>query len=115
MGGWVVLLAAIAFAGFVFYSLISFEPVKVVSSHLEHAGGRVYVTGHVRNTADQPRGIEREVHYYDRHGRALGQDTLALDDIAAGAVREFRSPPRFSADIADFSIYLNQGRNPYGN
>jgi hypothetical protein len=114
-GGWIMLAAALAFAGFVFYSLISEEPVRVVRSHLEHDGNRVFVTGQVRNTADRTRAIELEVHYYDRNGRPLGQDTLTLDGLAAGAVREFKSPQRTIDGVEDFSIYMNNGRNPYGN
>ena len=110
-----MLAAALAFAAFVFYSLFSVEPVKVVRSHLEHDGGRVFVTGEVRNTADHPRAIELEVHYYDRNGRPLGQDSLTLDGLQAGAVRDFKSPPRAIEGVEDFSIYMNNGRNPYGN
>jgi hypothetical protein len=114
-GGWVMLAGALAFVGFVFYSLISVEPVKVVRSHLEHNGNRVFVAGQVRNTADHARTIELEVHYYDRNGRPLGQDTLTLDGLDSGAVREFKSPPRAIDGVEDFSIYMNNGRNPYGN
>src|SRR5579863_2075402 len=110
-----MLAGALAFAGFVFYSLLPVEPVKVVRSRLERNGGMVDVAGQVRNTADRARAIELEVHYYDRNGRPLGQDTLTLDEIGAGAVREFRSPPRAIDGVEDFSIYMNNGRNPYGN
>ena len=114
-GAWIMLAAALAFAGFVFYSLVSVEPIKVVQSHLEHDRDRVYVAGQVRNTGSHVRAIELEVHYYDRNGRPLGQDTLTLDGLAAGAVRDFKSPPREIAGVQDFSIYMNNGRNPYGN
>jgi hypothetical protein len=30
-------------------------------------------------------------------------------------VREFKSPPRAIDGVEDFSIYMNNGRNPYGN
>jgi hypothetical protein len=105
----------IAFAGFVFYSLLAVEPVKVVGSRLEHSGNRVFVAGWVRNTADQARQIELEIHYYDRNGRPLGQDTLTVDGLAAGAAQDFKSPQRSIDGVEDYSIYLNNGRNPYGN
>jgi len=113
--GWLLLAAGIAFAGFVFYSLMTVQPVKVVRSHLEHNGNLVDVAGQVRNTADHPRAIELEVHYYDQNGRSLGQDTLTLDGLGAGALRDFKSPPRALDGVKDFSIYMNNGRNPYGN
>ena len=40
---------------------------------------------------------------------------LDPDDLQAGAVRDFRSPPRALDGVEDFSIYMNNGRNPYGN
>ncbi len=110
-----MLVGGLAFASFVLYSLFTLEPVKVVHSYLEHDGDRVFVAGEVHNTADHPRAIELEVHYYDRNGRPLGQDSLNLDGLQAGALRDFKSPPRALAGVEDFSIYLNNGRNPYGN
>jgi hypothetical protein len=114
-GGWIMVAAGAAFVVFVFYSLLSVEPVKVLGSHLEHDGNRVFVAGQIRNTADHPRVIELEIHYYDRNGRPLGQDTLTLDGLEAGAVREFKSPHRAIDGVEDYSIYMNNGRNPYGN
>lgn len=110
-----MLAGGLVFAGFVIYSLLTLEPVEVVRSHLEHDGNRVFVAGAVRNTANQARGIELEVHYYDHNGRPLGQDSLDLDGLQAGAMRDFKSPPRVLEGVEDFSIYLNNGRNPYGN
>jgi hypothetical protein len=114
-GGWIMIAGGVLFAGFVFYSLSTVEPVKVLQSHLEHRGDSVFVSGQVRNTADHPRAIDLEVHYYDHNGRPIGQDSITLDELAAGAVRDFRSPPRPLEGVADFSLYMNNGRNPYGN
>jgi hypothetical protein len=114
-GGWVMLAIGLAFAGLVFYALFSVEPIKVVRSHLERDGNRVLVEGQVRNTSDHARAIELEIHYYDHKGRPLAQDTLMLDGLDAGAVRDFKSPPRAIEGVDDFSIYMNNGRNPYGN
>ncbi len=114
-GGWITLAAGFAFAGFVFYSLFSVEPVKVLKSHLERDGDLVFVAGEVRNTADKPRAIDLEIHYFDHRGRPVGQDSLTLEGLGAGAVRDFKSPPRAIEGIEDFSLYMNNGRNPYGN
>jgi hypothetical protein len=112
---WIMLVVGFAFAGFVFYSLLTVEPVKVVRSHLEREGDSVFVSGEVRNTADHPRAIDLEVHYYDRNGRPIGQDSIVLDELGAGAVRDFKSPSRTISGVEDFSLYMNNGRNPYGN
>ena len=114
-GTWIIVVGGLAFAGFVIYSLFTLEPVKVVRSHLEHDGNRVFVAGAVSNTADHPRRIELEVHYYDSNGRPIGQDSLDLDGLQAGAMRDCKRPPQILDGVEDFSIYLNNGRNPYGN
>jgi hypothetical protein len=111
----VMLAGAVLFAGYVFYSLATVEPVTVVQSRLERGASGVFVDGEVRNASAKDRAIDLEVHYYDRAGRALGQDTLKLDDLPPGQTKSFRTPPRAVDGVSDFSIYLNRGRNPYGN
>jgi hypothetical protein len=76
-----MLAGATLFVGYVFYSLATVEPVHVVQSRLQHAAGAVFVDGQVRNTASKDRTIDLEVHYFDHAGRALGQDTVKLDDL----------------------------------
>jgi hypothetical protein len=39
---------------------------------------------------------------------------VTLYGLAAGGVREFKSPQRTIDGVEDFAIYLNNGRNPYG-
>jgi hypothetical protein len=113
--GWLLLAVSLVFAGLVFYSLLEAEPIRVISSQLEHRDGQFYVQGKVTNTGAAIRGIDLEVHYYDSSGRPLGEDTLRLDRLRPGEVRGFRSPPHALSQVNDFSILLNQGRNPYGN
>jgi len=48
----IVLLVALCFVGYVFYSLIGVEPVKVADTRLVRSGDRVSVEGEVRNTGD---------------------------------------------------------------
>ena len=112
---WIFLAAGVAFAGFVFYSLSRTEPVEVIQSHLEHSDDKVFVEGQVKNTGTDARTIDLEVHYYDRNGRPLGEDALQLNALRAGEVASFKSPLHSLDGVSDFSIYLNHGRNPYGN
>ncbi len=114
-GTLVILVASLAFVALVFYSLLNVQPVKVLESRLERSNGQVFVTGRVRNSGSRSASIDLEVHYYAKDGQKLGQDTIALDNLKAGAVEDFRSPPRALSGVAGFSLYLNQGRNPYGN
>jgi hypothetical protein len=111
----VVLLGALCFAGYVFYSLIGAEPVKVGDTRLVRSGDQVSVEGVVRNTGDDTGPIQVEVHYFDRDGHAVDKDVVSVDVRRRGAAAHFKSSPRPDDGVADFSIYLNHGRNPYGN
>jgi hypothetical protein len=110
-----VLLGALCFAGYVFYALVGVEPVKVADTRLVRTGDQVLVEGEVRNTGDDTGPLQVEVHYFDRDGHAIGKDIVSVDGLRHGAATHFKSPPRPDAGVADFSIYLNHGRNPYGN
>lgn len=110
-----ILIVAIAFAAFVFYSLFKVEPVRVVASHLERRGGQVFVDGSLKNTGPDLGPLDVEVHYYDANGRALGQDKIVVSGMKTGTEEHFATPPRALGDVSEFSIYLNHGRNPYGN
>lgn len=111
----IVFVVLAGFTLFLIHSLLSVSPISVIGSHLERDGDRVFITGQLRNTSDRPAAIDLEVHYFDRTGRAIGQNTLSFDAIAAGGVREFKTPAMMLSGVAGFSLYLNHGRNPYGN
>jgi len=81
----VVLLGALCFAGYVFYSLIGAEPVKVGDTRLVRSGDQVSVEGVVRNTGDDTGPIQVEVHYFDRDGHAVGKDVVSVDGLHRGA------------------------------
>ncbi|MGO9450228.1 MAG: FxLYD domain-containing protein [Candidatus Binataceae bacterium] len=106
---------AAAFVGWVFYSLMHVEPVRVVESNLRHEDGQVFVEGKLENTGADVGPIDLEIHYYDNTGRALGQDKVVIDGLKGGAAARFRTPVRTLDGVSEFSIYLNHGRNPYGN
>ncbi len=110
-----IVLGAGAFAAMVFVLLLRAQPVKVIDSRLERAGASVFVAGDLRNTGARPATLYLEIHYYDRAGRPLGEDKLEVGPLRAGAQARFRGPAHALGSVADFSLYLNQGRNPYGN
>lgn len=114
-GGIIILVVGLAFAGFVFYSLLGNEPIRVTAQRMEQNGRQVEVAGRVENTSRSDEAVTLEVHYYDQQGRAVGQDTVTIDRLRSGESREFRSPKRELPGAASFSIYMNHGRNPYGN
>jgi len=55
------------------------------------------------------------VTFYNRQGHEVGKEIIALDGVAAGATVAFRTPPRRLTDVQHYTIYVNTGRNPYGN
>lgn len=113
---WIVLAIGIAFAGFVFYLLLHVTPVEVTRSHLVYDNGQICVAGEVRDSSAKSVGtINLELHYFDRNGRPLGQDILTITGLKPRESRQFRGPLRDLAGVTDYSIYLNTGRNPYGN
>ena len=114
-GAMLVTIGALAFAGYVFYALLGVEPVKVAHSRMVRSGQQVFVEGELRNTGEDTGPLEVEVRYFDRGGHSLGKDEVAIDGLKGGGVANFRSAPRQLEEAVDFSIYLNHGRNPYGN
>jgi len=110
-----ILLGAGAFAAWIFYSLSRVEPVRVVRSAIEHRDGHVFVEGELSNAGPDLDSLEIEVRYYDRNGRAIAVDKVVLGGLRKGAGAKFRSPERSLEGVADYSLYLNHGRNPYGN
>ncbi len=114
-GAFIILLGALCFAAYVLYSLTGVEPVKVADARLIRSGDRVSVEGEVRNTGDDTGPLELEVRYFDRDGRSIGKDVVSMGGLRHGAATHFRSSPHRDDGVADFSIYLNHGRNPYGN
>ena len=114
-GAIIVLVGALCFAAYVFYSLTGVEPVKVADTRLVRSGDQVSVEGDVRNTGDDSGPLQLEVHYFDRDGHSIGKDVVSMDGLRHGAAAHFKSLPRPDDGVADFSIYPNHGRNPYGN
>jgi hypothetical protein len=110
-----ILLGAIAFVAIVFVLLAHVQPIKVIDSRLEHQGDNVFVAGDLRNTGARAATLDLEIHYYDSAGRPLGEDRLQVGPLGAGTEQHFSGPAHVAGSVEDFSLYLNQGHNPYGN
>jgi hypothetical protein len=108
-------VVAAGFVGFVVYSLLWSEPIKVLHPRLQHSTDGAFVTGAVENTGGAQESINLEVRYYDGGGHQLASDTISIDNLASGATRDFKLPSRSLPVDSSYSIYLNHGRNPYGN
>jgi len=109
------LVVAAGFVGFVVYSLLWSEPVKILHPRLEHSADGGFVTGSLENTGSGEESVNLEIRYYDGSGHQIASDIVKLDKIDTGATRNFSSPLRRLPADASYSIYMNHGRNPYGN
>jgi uncharacterized protein (TIGR02588 family) len=114
IGRLVGLIVALGFVGFVIYSLLQTEPVKVLHPTLQRSAAGAFLSGAVENTGSSEESVSLEVRYY-AGGRKVGDDKVQIDNISSGATKDFQLPVRQLPTDATYSIYLNHGRNPYGN
>jgi hypothetical protein len=105
----------LAFAGWVFCALHTAEPVRVVETSLRRADGGVFVQGKIQNEGPDTGPVGIEVRYFDGSGHLVGQDKIVVDKLPRGLVASFRTPAHAIDRATSFSVYLNHGRNPYGN
>ena len=110
-----IVVLCLAFAGWVFYALHTAEPVRVMETSLKHVDGGVFVQGKIQNTGPDTGPVAIEVRYYDGGGHLVGRDKIVVDKLPQGQVASFRTPARAIDRATSFSVYLNHGRNPYGN
>jgi hypothetical protein len=115
-GGLIALACAAGFAAYVIYGLANLEPIQVVESRLERSATAAWVAGRIRNTAAESRDIVLEVRLFDSEGQLLGEETLEIGELAAGAEARFSSAPHPAGPrAARYSLVLNHAKNPYGN
>ena len=105
----------IVFIDYFFWALRSEEVFRVVSKKLEQTDTGVIVSGEVLNTTANPSSINVEVTLFNDRGQKLSEETVTLADVQAGGVATFRTQPKRLTDVKDYTIYVNTGRNMYGN
>src|SRR5947207_2224859 len=89
----VSLVVGLAFAAFVFYSLVHFEPLQVSGAVLEHRGNAVVVKGSVVNAGSNSLPAGLKVELFDAAGRKLGVQSVELGKLAPGQRAGFASQP----------------------
>jgi hypothetical protein len=110
---WLGIVAA--FVGYFFWALQSEEVFRVVSKKLEQTDAGVIVSGEVHNTTTNASAINVEVTLFNQRGQKLSEETVTLDNVQAGGTASFRTQPKRLTDVKDYTIYVNTGRNMYGN
>jgi hypothetical protein len=110
---WLALL--VVFAGYLWWALRAEEAFRVTNKRLERTDSGVVVSGEIHNTAAATAAVNVEVTFFDQRGRQLSKEVISLDNLEAGATVAFRTQPKILADVKDYTIYVNTGRNMYGN
>jgi archaellin len=110
---WLLLL--LVFVGYLLWALRAEETLRVVRKQLEQTSSGVVVSGQVYNATAAVAIVNVEVSFFDTRGRELSQETVVLHNVDAGATAEFRTQPKMLTEVKDYTIYVNTGRNMYGN
>lgn len=108
-------LLVLVFLGYFLWALRSEEAFRVVSKKIEHTDEGIVVSGEVYNASASPTSLNIEVSFFNSHGHELSKETVTLGKLDAGASATFRTQPQQLSDVEDYTIYLNTGRNMYGN
>ena len=111
------LLTLAAFAAMiaaVWYSLRSEERFVVEQPRLERGADGSRVVGSVRNAGAAAQLVKVEVTTVAGAAGHTEKETVELRDVAPGESRPFASSPK-TVEVRNFSIYVNEGRTPYGN
>ncbi|MBI3797291.1 MAG: hypothetical protein HY268_10045 [Deltaproteobacteria bacterium] len=109
------LAVVIVFAMYLLWALRAEETFPVMHKKLEYTDAGVLVSGEIRNTATTVATVNVEVTFFDAQGRQLGKEIVTLPNLAAGTTAAFRTPPKLLTAVQNYTIYVNAGRNMYGN
>lgn len=109
------LMVLVVFVGYLLWALQSEEVFQVINKELEHTEAGVIVRGEIYNAAEATSTVNVEVTFFDGQGRQLSKEVVTLDNLGAGATAPFRTKPQMLGDVKDYTIYVNTGRNMYGN
>lgn len=113
-GTWLTLAAFAAMVAAVWLSMRSEERFVVDSPRLESGTDGARVLGSIRNTGAPAKIVKVEVTTVSGAAGHTEKETLELRDVDSGETRAFASTPK-KAEVRNFSVYVNEGRNPYGN
>ncbi len=105
----------VLFAGYLFWSLRAEETFRVLNKSLEQTQNGVVVSGEIYNASPGPASVNVEVSFFDPAGRQLANEVVTLNEVAVGASAPFRTQPKNLPQVKNYSIYVNTGRNMYGN
>ena len=109
------LLGVLSFAFYVLWALRAENSIRVISKKLERTSGGIVVSGEIYNASEATTSVNVEISFYSRNGQKLADEVVELHNLPIGGSAPFRTQPRNIANVEDYSIYINSGRNMYGN
>ena len=110
----ITVVAAGLIALAVVFSLRTEERFAVEEPRVEPGAEGARVVGTLVNHGDAAPRVLVEITVVGEDGRAREKESLELRDVGAGAHLAFSSKA-YADPIRTYSIYVNEGRNPYGN
>jgi len=110
---WLAVL--IVFVAYLIWALRAEEAFQVTHKKLEYTDSGVTVSGEIHNTAAATATVNVEVTFFDAQGRQLGKEVVTLPNLEAGTTGAFRTQPKLLPGVRDYTVYVNTGRNMYGN
>lgn len=110
---WLAVL--IVFVAYLIWALRAEEAFQVTAKKLEYTDSGIVVSGEIRNTATAASAVNVEVTFFDAQGRQLGKEVVTLPHLQAGTTASFHTQPEPLSGVKDYTIYVNTGRNMYGN
>lgn len=109
------LIGILGFAGYMIWALRTEASIRVISKKLERTAAGVVVSGEVYNASQARTSVNVEVSFFNNDGRKLANEVIELHNLPVGGSAPFHTQPREIANVKDYSIYINSGRNMYGN
>ena len=109
------LLGVLGFTCYMIWALRAEDAIRVISKQIERTVAGVVVSGEVYNASSATASISVEVSFFNRDGRKLADEIVELGNLPVGGSAPFSTRPREIANVQEYSIYINSGRNMYGN
>jgi len=109
------LIGVLGFASYMLWALRVEDSIRVISKKLEQTAAGIVVSGEIYNASEATTSVNIEVSFYSHTGQKLADEVVELQALPVGGSAPFRTQPRKIANVKDYSIYINSGRNMYGN
>jgi hypothetical protein len=108
-------ISVLGFAGYLLWALSAEEKIRILSKKLERTDAGVVISGEVYNATTSVTSAKMEVSFFNGSGHKVAEEVVELNNLPVGAAISFHTQPKQFSDVQDYSLYINAGRNMYGN